>query len=219
MPTLTPYLDGLILTAVSYPSGFSHSLYAIGNGRPEKVSTLFLAYLALPYLIVAPAVCLTTASMSAFHAASAPQFALAVALAPLALLAEFAVHALVAYRATGRLPLRHEVHGFWSSGLSAADHLLLLLIALGEEIFYRVIIVFVLTGAFGLPIIAAVAIGALAYGLNHLAFGGTTVASKAVVGLLYGGLYVLCGRSVWPPFIAHAAQNLILLVVNRRRNG
>src|SRR5262245_20843788 len=122
MPTLTPYLDGLILTAVSYPSGFSHSLYSIGNGRPDRISTLFLAYLALPYLVIAPAVCFTTASMSSFHAASAPQLAAALALAPVALLVEFAVHALAAYRATGRLPLRHELHAFWSSGLSGVDH-------------------------------------------------------------------------------------------------
>src|SRR5438105_3097016 len=106
MPTLTPYLnylDGLILTAVSYPSGFSYSLYAIGHGTPDRVSTLFLAYLVLPYLIVAPAVWLTHLSPftpgtlwapSPFSLPTSPPYwAAAVALAPLALLTEFALHA------------------------------------------------------------------------------------------------------------------------------
>jgi membrane protease YdiL (CAAX protease family) len=55
----------------------------------------------------------------------------------------------------------------------------------------------------------------VAYGLNHLAFGATAVVAKTAMGLLYAGLYLLGGRSVWLPIVTHALQNIALFHLAR----
>ena len=217
MSTPTLYLDCLILASATYPSGFSHSLFTLRRASPAGVSSAFLAALALPYLALALAVRAVRPELLSFHGASLPLFMLAVLLAPAALLIEYAIHGLAAYRASGRFPRGIAVQRFWSGSLSAADHLLLAAIAVGEEILYRQIWLGALQGSLGLPVGLALAVSSLAYGLNHLAFGGLSVASKTVTGLLYGGLYLLGGRSVWLPILAHCLQNLILFAMARRR--
>lgn len=210
MSTPTLYLDCLILASAAYPSGFSYSLFTLRSGQPREISTAFLSILALPYLVVAPAVWAARPAMLTFHATTAPMLALALLLAPVALLMEYGIHALASYRVYGRFPSGIALQRFWHRNLSLKDHLLLMLVAVGEEILYRVIWLSVLYHSFGLPAPLALSISSLAYGLNHLAFGATSVVSKTVTGLLYGCLYLLGGESVWLPIVAHCLQNIAL---------
>jgi uncharacterized protein len=208
IPTL--YLDCLILASAIYPSGFSLSLFTLRQRRPGEISTAFLAVLVFTYLAVVSMVWIVRPEMLAFRSAAAPLFGLAVLVAPVALLVEYGIHALAAYRISGHFSRRITVQRFWHRRLSAIDHILLGLVVIGEEIFYRVIWLGAFQYSFGLPMLVALGVSSVVYGLNHLAFGGTAVISKTVSGLLYGSLYLLGGHSVLLPIVSHGLQNLIL---------
>ncbi len=210
MNTPTLYLDCLILAAATHPSGFSHSLFTLRRGSPAGISTAFLVFLAGPYLAVTLAVLVVRPGLVAFQGTTAPLLALAALGAPAALAIEVMIHSLVSFGRTGRWPRGIALDRAWSIQRSPGDHLLLILIVLGEEIFFRVIWLGVLESSCGLPFAVALALSSLAYGLNHLAFGAISVVSKTAAGLVFGLLYQLGGGSVWLPFAAHALQNLLL---------
>jgi hypothetical protein len=210
MTTPTLYLDCLILTSAAYPSGFSYSLFTLRRGAPAEVSTPFLATLVLPYLVVALAVLALRPGLLSLRPAPALGFAAAVLLVPVALGLEYGLHAFVAWRASGRRPGGITVPRFWRRGPSPTGYLLLALVVVGEELLYRQVWIGALHGSFGLALPLALAVSALAYGLNHLAFGVTSVVAKTLTGLLYGGLYLLGGQSVWLPIVTHGLQNLAL---------
>jgi membrane protease YdiL (CAAX protease family) len=52
-----------------------------------------------------------------------------------------------------------------------------------------------------------------------MAFGRVAVVSKTASGLVYGGLYLLGGGSLWPPVVAHGLQNVILFWLGRERHA
>ncbi|HZF13041.1 MAG TPA: CPBP family glutamic-type intramembrane protease [Thermoanaerobaculia bacterium] len=216
MSTPNLYLDGLILAAAAYPSGFSYSLFTLRRPAPGEVSVPFLATLVLPYLAVALAVLALRPGLLSWTGAPAPFFLAAVLLAPFALAVEYGIHAVAARLATGRFPRGITLPGFWRRGPSPAGGLLLVLIVVGEEILYRQLWLGALHGSLGLALPLALLASALAYGLNHLAFGATSVVAKTVTGLLLGGLY-LAGGSLWPPIVAHGLQNLALFGLARER--
>jgi hypothetical protein len=219
MDTLTLYLDALILASAAYPAGFSQSLYRLRGAGARGGATAFRAYLVLPFLFVVPAAWAAHPGLVAFRAAPAAALAAAVLLAPVALLAEFAMHGLAEYRNSGRFPRAFCIHGLWGTTSSPSAYALTGMVVLGEEIVYRLIWIDLLRGPFGLSAAAAVGASSLAYGLNHLAFGATSVASKAITGLGYGLLYLLGGGSVWPPIVAHGLQNLLLFRLARNTDG
>lgn len=213
MHTPTLYLDCIILAAVSYPSGFSNSLFNTWKGAQREVSTAFLGVLALPYIAVAPAIWAVRSALITFHGTTVPLLAVAALLAPLALLIEYGVHGFASYRMTGKFPRGISVQRFWNQRLTIIDQLLLALVVVGEEVFYRVIWLGVLYHSFGLPAWLALGVSSLAYGINHIVFGTTSLVSKTVTGLLYGALYLLGGECIWLPIIAHGLQNIILFKV------
>jgi membrane protease YdiL (CAAX protease family) len=110
------------------------------------------------------------------------------------------------------------VQSFWNCPLGVADHLLLALVAVGEEIFYRLIWIAVML-SFGLSMPLALVISSVAYGFNHLSFGGLSVFSKSVTGLCYGALYLLGGQSIILPVVTHVLQNFTLLRLTRERHA
>jgi uncharacterized protein len=219
MLTPTPYLDGLILAAATHPSGFSHSLFTAQRGASDRVSTTFLVYFAAPYLAVTLATLAVRSGLVAFRRPDAWLLVLAAVAAPAGLAAEMLIHAIVSRWRNGRWPRGIALDRSWSARRTAADHLLLAAIVLGEELFYRVIWIGILESSWGLPFAAALALSSLAYGLNHLAFGATTVVSKTAAGVLYGLLYRLGGGSIWLPFVAHELQNLLLFRLTAARSG
>jgi len=151
--------------------------------------------------------------------APTPMFIAALLLVPVALLLEYTVHTLAKYRTSRRLIRGITVPRFWQGQLSPLQYVLLELIVVGEEIIYRQIWLGVLEDSLGLPVLSSLAISSVFYGLNHLYFGATSVLSKTLTGLLYGGLYVLGGRSIWLPIATHGLQNLALLTLARDKHA
>lgn len=216
MNTPTPYLDVVILASAAYPSGLAYSLFSAWRGIPRAVSTGLLAFLVLPFLVLAPVVWLIQPKLLVVHVSSVWMFGVAVLLVPVALLIEYTIHALPAYRATGQFFRGIVVQNLWPGKLSLSDHLLMASIAIGEEIFFRMIWLGVLL-SLGFPVPLAIFVSSLAYGINHLMFGGLSVASKTVTGCIYGALYLLGGQSIWLPIVTHVLQNLTLFQLARKK--
>ena len=225
--TPTLYLDGIILAAVSYPSGVSNSLFVTWKGAPRQVSTSWLAALVLPFAAVVPAVwalspklfasSLLIPSLLTLHSAKGLLlFGVAVLLAPVVLAIEYGILGFASYRVNGEFPRKIAVQRFWQ-GLTPGGHLLLVLVAAGEEIFYRLIGLGVFL-SIGLPLPVALLISSVAYGLNHLYLGRTVVLSKSVAGLVYGTLYLAAGN-IWLPIVTHALQNFALFQFTRERDA
>ena len=218
MSSHTLYLDGAIIAAVAYPAGVGYSLYTSLWGEPRQISNGLLAMLALPCALVVPAVYILRPELIVLTGASVIWLAAAAALAPLALASEWIIHGAVLWRRTGRRPSGIGVQPFWTPHMTGLGHLLLALVAIGEELFYRAIWIGLLIslGA-GAPL--ALVISSIAYGLNHLSFGATSVAAKSVTGLLYGALYLAGGQSLALPIVAHVVQNIVVLELARPRHA
>jgi membrane protease YdiL (CAAX protease family) len=218
MNTPIPYLDAVILASTAYPSGLVYSLLSAWKDGPHKVSTRLLTVLVLPYVALTPMVWLIQPKLLLVHVTSVWMLAVAILLVPVALMIEYAIHAFPAYRATGQFFRGIVIQSPWPGKLSLPDHALLASIAVGEEVFFRMIWLGALL-ALGFPAPLAIFISSLAYGLNHLMFGGISVASKTVTGCIYGSLYLLGGQSIWLPIVTHVLQNLTLFLVAGRRNA
>lgn len=219
MSTPTPCLDYLLLAATVYPAGFSYSLHAARRGAARAVSTSFLIFLALPFVVVAPAALVARPDAFALRGPTAALLGLAALAAPVATGAEYVIGALTAYEPGGKLLRRATTQAFWRGRLSPPGYACLAVVVVGEEFFFRAVWIGTLRGPLGLPAALALTMSSLVYGLNHLAFGWTAVASKAASGLAYGGLYLLGGGSLWPPVVAHALQNAILFWLARGRHA
>jgi len=218
MDIRTLCLDGVILAATAYPSGLSYSLFVAWKGPCRELSTGLLASLTLPFLVVTPAVWCARPDLLALRSPPMPLWALAVLTVPLAILLEYALSLAELYLRTGRLPQRVAIHRFWQRRLTPLEHLLLVISAAGEEIFFRQIWIGIML-SLALPAPLAAALGAAAYGANHLAFGCTAVLSKGMTGLLYGTLYLLGGQSVLLPIISHVLQNMAMFrLIGTRRD-
>jgi CAAX protease family protein len=213
MNTHTLYLDGVIVAAAAYPSGLGYSMYTSLWGVPRQISVALLAMLALPFVMVTAAVCVLRPSVFTLTTPTVPWLLGAMLLVPVALACEFVIDALVVWRATGQAPRGVSLHSFWRP-LPVSGHLLVALIAVGEELFYRAIWLGVLM-SLGVAAPIALLLSSAAYGVNHLSFGGTSVASKSVTGLLYGAIYLAGGRNIALPIVAHVLQNVAVLALAR----
>jgi hypothetical protein len=209
-------LDCLLLTAASYPSGLSYSLFTQRGGDPRQASASFLGFLVAAYVVIVAGVLVLRPGLLLFHGTSPLWLMLAGVLAPVALLLEFCLNAYLAYRHSGVFPRGVDLHQFWDPKTPLSQHLLLGLIVVGEECLYRGVWIGALHGSLGVPAPVALGISAVAYGCNHLAFGTKSVLSKTVMGLVYGGLYLAGGQSLWLPIMTHGLQNLLLFALARR---
>ena len=216
MSTHTLYLDFVILASAAYPSGLSYSLFTTFRGHPARITTGLLATLLLPFAAVVPAVWLLRPEWFGTSMPAPVMLGAAVLLVPVALLIESLVHAVAVWRATGTFPRRIELHALWQNRLSMLDHVLLVLIAVGEEVFFRLIWLGGMIAA-GVPPWAALAVSSVAYGVNHLFAGGASAVAKSATGALYGALYLLGGQSLVLPVVAHVLQNAALFAVTRER--
>jgi hypothetical protein len=213
----TLYLDGAIVASVAYPAGVGYSLYTSLWGTPRQISSGLLAMLALPCALVVPAVYALRPELIVLSGATLSWLAAAVAVAPLALASETLIHGAVLWRTTGRRPRGITVQSFWRPRLTGLGHLLLALVAIGEELFYRAIWMGLLI-SMGVAVPLALVISSAAYGLNHLSFGLTSVAAKSVTGFLYGAVYLAGGQSLALPIVAHVLQNIAVLEIARPRH-
>lgn len=219
MSTPTLYLECLILAATAYPAGFSYSLFAARRGTAGAVSTPFLFYLAFPFVAVSLAVLATRTESLALRGTTLPLVALAALLAPVALAVEYLIHAIVTYKPGGKLLRGASMQRFWQGGLSPVDCVLLGVVVVGEEFFFREVWLGTLYHSSVLTAALALLLSSAVYGFNHLAYGPVSVASKTASGLIYGGLYLLGGKSLWLPVVTHGLQNIILFKLTRERHG
>jgi membrane protease YdiL (CAAX protease family) len=215
--THTLYLEIIILMATVWPSGFGYSLYAAWRGRPPVVTTGLLTTLAIPFLFAIPAVWMLRPGIFIFPPPRSVLWGLAVILAPIGLLIEYVVHVLPSFRQQDGFRRKLAIHSLWRTRLVPADHILLAIIGIGEEIFYRLIWCSVLA-SLGIPVWWVLAISSAAYGVNHLALGPMSVISKTAVGMLYGSLY-LFGGSIWLPITTHVLQNVTFFGVMPKSDG
>jgi uncharacterized protein len=215
MNTHTLYLDVAIIAAVVYPAGAGYSLYTSLWGSPRRISPGLLGMLALPLALVVPAVYALRPDLIVLTGTQLPWIVAAVLLGPVALALEAAVQSMFVWYTTGRFPRAITVHDFWRRRLAPSGYLLLVLIAAGEELFYRAIWIAVLISV-GVGTPAALVISSAAYGVNHLSFGISSVAAKTLTGLLYGAIYLAGDRSIALPIVAHVIQNSLILELARR---
>jgi len=210
-----PYLDGFILASTIYPSGFSHSLYSAWKGLPRRLTTGFLAFLAFPYLVFCPVVWVLRPSLLTWRSTSGLWVLAAVLMPIIVMTVEYVIHGVAFYWTTGKIPAWFSVHQMGRKQLTVQDCALFAVVVIGEEIVYRGIGISVLRESFAFPWAISIVISSLAYGLNHLAFGGLSFVSKAAAGVFYGTLYVLGGQSILLPILAHGLQNTALFALAR----
>ena len=227
-PTLS--LDLLILLAAVYPARFGATLGVLvaswgfgrgGRSRGDAAGAVaMLPWLTLPLVLIVLATQMVRPELLDLARDLPPiGVVIAVVAVPLALLVEYLVNAAATYRPGMPFFRAMDLQSVWQGKLRVRDHVLLVMIAVGEELVYRQIWIVVLIGTFGLSPLPALALSAFAYGLNHLYFGPLSVASKTLMGLIYGGLFLFGGFNIWLPIIAHVSQNALLLVLTARASA
>lgn len=220
MNTPTLYLDLVILLASVFPSGFSASLSSVfRKKREEKIDTIFLVFLLLPFLILAAVIFILKKNLFFINFPPGIFYVIALVSIPLCFFLEYITGVIYIYFTTGKVYQGITLHSAWKTGISIPYLLLLALIALGEELIYRQAWFAILAGSFHLPVIVIILITSLFYGLNHFHMGINTVLAKFITGCVYGGLYALSGYSILVPVIAHVLQNLILMLTARGKNA
>lgn len=87
--------------------------------------------------------------------------------------------------------------------------------AFGEELLFRGFLQTRLTtllggGAFATAL--AIVVQATLFGLGHAGFGIRGIVTAGVVGLVYGVMYAINGRNLWPLIVAHGITDTVSLV-------
>lgn len=87
--------------------------------------------------------------------------------------------------------------------------------AFGEELLFRGFLQTRLSALFRsspLGDAAAIALQAILFGLAHLAFGTRGAVTAGVVAVVYGIIYRVNGRNLWPLIIAHGVTDTVSLI-------
>lgn len=138
-------------------------------------------------------------------------FFLAVAAAPLLIILEYIVGAILLVakriRASGL-----AVNANWTR-LSKAGCIFTILLAIVEELIYRQLWSVIILDNLGLHVAGFILISSFVYGFNHLYYGFSTFLQKAVSGVILSLLYLLSGRSILIPLVAHSLQNAVILLM------
>jgi membrane protease YdiL (CAAX protease family) len=87
--------------------------------------------------------------------------------------------------------------------------------AFGEELLFRGFLQTRFTALLGgrkAATVAAILLQAALFGLGHLGFGIRGAVTAGVVGLVYGTVYAINGRNLWPLILAHGITDSVSLV-------
>lgn len=104
-----------------------------------------------------------------------------------------------------------------SGNLSAAVTMALVLpltASIPEEIIYRGFLISRLSDIFGRNIGGAsmtVLVQALTFGAIHFMWGIGGMIVAAIMGIIWGTAYILCGRNLWVVILAHSAAHILLV--------
>ncbi|MEB7954576.1 CPBP family intramembrane glutamic endopeptidase [Enterococcus faecalis] len=130
---------------------------------------------------------------------------------------EYLIGVLMTFHTTKRWIFKISVHSVYSDTkkLDAWDVLAVGTFVLLEEFVFRSAIINVLF-EFGLPQVLVVSIAIIIFALNHVHWGLFVFIQKLFSGCIFVLLYVLFGRNIVIPVIAHLVQNFALLWLSRR---
>ena len=102
-----------------------------------------------------------------------------------------------------------------NAGAAIAMALLLpLTAAIPEEIVYRGFLIGRLIQLFGnsrAATLLAVLVQSLIFGLIHFQWGIGGIVFSTIMGIVWGGAYLLCGRNLWIVILAHSAAHIALV--------
>lgn len=227
MTTRTLCLSTLVLLCAAFPAqAFRLTLSGVltGTGRPgwapRRLDRAVTGQLVFAGALIATAALVATLAPMRWELSSPVDwrwYAAAVAFGCLAPVLEWAAGAAL-------LAIRHRrLAGIALHRLAGGGSVWVVLAAVGaaaaEEVLFRGVGLHLLETALGWPAVAALAVTAVVYGLNHLYFGAMTVGQKTITGAGFGLLYLLGGHNVLVPLVAHAVQNVVVLTVLPRRKA
>jgi membrane protease YdiL (CAAX protease family) len=225
--SLTPPLDTVLLVIASFfPVGFCANVTALikgrrGFGQSQSLSSNLVGFL-IGYSITLVVVALVRPhQVLAFHLPTSGLLFLFTPFVGFAcILVEFLAGILLLFLRTGKLVTRVTVHSSYSavSRIAISDILSILALVIGEELILRQLLYNLLATDFAMTRWIVILLCTVAYAINHLAFGLASVISKLPSGLLYVLLFYLSGLSIGVVILAHATQNLTLLILSRTRN-
>lgn len=92
-------------------------------------------------------------------------------------------------------------------------------IAVTEELIFRLVWINILTMIFGFSIIAGVLFSVIIYALNHMYYGINTVIQKLISGTVYSLLLVMSGGMILAPILCHMTQNIVIVGIGELRDG
>lgn len=218
MNTLTPSLNLIILIATIAPTSFTYSLASVFRNRNEQTSAdnSSLLFLLTTLAMTICSIAILRPDIFVIHTITQSFLIISIIGAVLCIFIEYSLNAGLLYLSTGRVPKQITLHQYWK-GFPLGLLFLTLLIAVGEEMLYRLVWFEILINQFKAPLVITLFLSSLCYGLNHLFFGYVNVLSKFVCGLVYGALYVAGGYSIAAPIIAHVLQNLLLIILAKGR--
>jgi hypothetical protein len=221
MNYLTPPLENiLLLMAVVFPTGFGTNITALLSAKPKRSLAGNLVGMIVAYaLLGAAAVLVAPQHALQFKWPVAPIYYLAAILAGgLCILLEYSVGVVLVSFRSRTLVTRMTVHSSYTSAslVGLQDIAAILVFVIGEEWVLRQMLFSVLQD-FGLPLGLVIALCTFVYGLNHITFGLGSVVAKLSSGFVYTLLFYVSGFSIVVPILAHAIQNLALLMLARSR--
>lgn len=191
-----------------------------GLGRSQSLSGDLIGFVLGYALIVLAFALVRPQQVLSFHLPTLLRLFLLAPLVGLAcILLEYLVGILLLFLRTKKLVTGVAVHSSYSavSRIAITDILSVLALVIGEELVLRQLLFNLLATDFAMALWIVVLLCTVAYAINHLSFGVSSVISKLPSGLLYVSLFYVSGFSVGVVVIAHATQNLALLALSRRR--
>jgi len=219
MNYLTPPLENiLLLMAVVFPTGFGANITALLRAKPQRSLAGSLVGMIIAYaLLGAAAVWVAPQHALQFRWPVAPfYYPVAILAGGLCILLEYAVGVVLVSLRGRTLVTRMTVHASYAnaSRIGLLDIAAILVFVIGEEWVLRQMLFSVLQ-SFGLQTGLVIALCTFIYALNHITFGPGRVVAKLASGLVYTLLFYFSGFSVVIPILAHATQNLALLMLAR----
>ncbi len=223
---LIPPLDTVLLLIASlYPVGFCANVTVLikgprGFGRTQSLSGDLIGFV-MGYVVMVVVVALVRPQqVLAFNLPTFPLLLLAPLIGIACILLEYLLGILLLFLRTRKLVTSIAVHSIYSavSRINIKDILSILALVIGEELILRQLLYNLLATDFGMTLWIVISLCTVAYAMNHLAFGMTSVISKLPSGLLYVLLFYASGLSIGVVIVAHATQNLTLLVLSRTRS-
>ncbi len=217
MPTHILYLSFILMAIAIYPGGMLTMSASYVRGKVKDLQMVYLSSANIYFLIFIGMIAIglpfyetISFKLDWYWAAGA------ILLSPILVLMEFQIGKLVLFIKNRKIKnLKLSVSGTWVNR-NAVFWLLTFSLAILEELMFRQIWAYFLMDIFQLPVWVFIAVSAFLYALNHLYLGDYTFWQKLVTGAVFSAIFVLSGRSLLVPVLAHVFQNISILILERK---